>query len=45
MTKKKPMTMDDVNRIKRATSIKNDGIIPKDSFAAKAESKVAKRDK
>lgn len=44
MGKKKPLTMEDVNRIKRATSIKNKGVIPKGSFAATAESKVARRD-
>lgn len=35
--------MKDVNRIKRATSLKNNGIIPKGSLAAKVESIVAKR--
>jgi hypothetical protein len=43
MAKKKPMTMEDVNRIKRATAIETGGKIPKGSFAARAGSAVAKR--
>lgn len=35
--------MEDVKRIKRATSKQKGGQIPKKSFAAKAESIVAKR--
>ena len=39
------MTQKDVNRIKSATAKKNGGEIPKGSFAARAESAVAKRKK
>ena len=42
---KKPMTAADVARIKSATAKANGGIIPKRSFAARAESELAKKTK
>ncbi|SDK62762.1 hypothetical protein [Microbulbifer yueqingensis] len=40
---KKPMTDKAVRRIKSATAKKTGGTVPKDSFPARAESTVAKR--
>lgn len=42
--KKKPFTMEDVNRVKSATAKKNGGQISKNSFAAKVESILAKKE-
>jgi len=45
MTKKRPMTKQAVSRIYSATAKKNKGMIPKDSFAARAKSSFDKKDK
>jgi len=42
---KKPMTQEAVSRIQSATATKNEGKVPKDSFASRAQSTVDKKKK